>query len=40
MVILDGHLVAFDTKAVLVEENSYYRSASKIAAGAAGGILP
>ncbi len=40
MVILDGRLVAFDTKAVLREENHYYRSASNIAAGAVGGILP
>jgi ATP-binding cassette, subfamily B, bacterial len=40
MVILDGRLVAFDTKAVLEEENPYYRSASMIAAGTAGGALP
>ncbi len=40
MVILDGRLVAFDTKAVLEEENPYYRSASMIAAGTAGGTLP
>ncbi len=40
MVILDGRLVAFDTKAVLEEENPYYRSASMIAAGSAGGTLP
>jgi ATP-binding cassette subfamily B protein len=40
MVILDGHLVAFDTKAVLREENPYYRSASIIAAGTTGGALP
>jgi ABC-type multidrug transport system fused ATPase/permease subunit len=40
MVILDGRLVAFDTKAVLEEENSYYRSASMLAAGAGGGVLP
>jgi len=33
MVILDGRLVAFDTKAVLQEENPYYRSASLLAAG-------
>jgi ABC-type multidrug transport system fused ATPase/permease subunit len=38
MVILDGRLVAFDTKAVLEEENPYYRSASMLAAG--GGVLP
>lgn len=40
MVILDGHLVAFDTKAVLQRENQYYRTASTIAAGAHGGMLP
>ena len=40
MVILDGKLVAFDTKAVLKEENQYYRSASMIAAGTAEGTLP
>ncbi|HEX4188457.1 MAG TPA: ABC transporter ATP-binding protein [Solirubrobacteraceae bacterium] len=40
MVVMDGRLVAFDTKAVLREENSYYRSASMIAAGSPGGILP
>lgn len=39
MVILNGQLVAFDTKSVLEEENSYYRSASMIAAGTAGGTL-
>ncbi len=40
MVILDGRLVAFDTKAVLKEENQYYRAASMIAAGTAQGTLP
>ena len=40
MVILDGHLAAFDTKAVLQRENHYYRSASTIAAGANAGMLP
>jgi ATP-binding cassette subfamily B protein len=40
MVILNGRLVAFDTKAVLQEENPYYRSASTLATGAAGGALP
>jgi ABC-type multidrug transport system fused ATPase/permease subunit len=40
MVVLDGRLVAFDTKAVLIEQNPYYRSASMIAAGAPGGVLP
>jgi ATP-binding cassette subfamily B protein len=33
MVVLDGRLVAFDTKAQLQQENHYYRSASLIAAG-------
>ncbi|MGO9321413.1 MAG: ABC transporter ATP-binding protein [Solirubrobacteraceae bacterium] len=37
MVILDGQLVAFDTKAALQEHNQYYRNASLIAAGAPGG---
>lgn len=40
MVILDGHLAAFDTKAALQEHNHYYRTASLIAAGAPGGALP
>jgi ATP-binding cassette subfamily B protein len=40
MVILDGRLAAFDTKAVLEEKNSYYRSAAMIAASTAGGALP
>lgn len=40
MVIQEGRLVAFDTKAVLTEENTYYRSASIIAAGGAGTVLP
>ena len=40
MVILDGRLVAFDTKAVLQEHNPYYRTASLIAASAAGGAPP
>jgi ABC-type multidrug transport system fused ATPase/permease subunit len=39
MVILDGRLVAFDTKAVLQEENPYYRSASLLASGTSGGLL-
>ena len=38
MVILDGRLVAFDTKAVLQRENPYYRSASTIAAGSQGAL--
>jgi ABC-type multidrug transport system fused ATPase/permease subunit len=33
MVIVDGRLVAFDTRASLLSDNSYYRSASLIAAG-------
>jgi len=37
-VILEGRLVAFDTRAVLQEENSYYRSASLLATGT-GGML-
>jgi ATP-binding cassette, subfamily B, bacterial len=40
MVILDGQLSAFDTKAALQEHNHYYRTASLIAAGAPGGALP
>jgi ABC-type multidrug transport system fused ATPase/permease subunit len=34
MVIVDGRLVAFDTKALLQRENTYYRHASEIAARA------
>jgi ATP-binding cassette subfamily B protein len=37
MVILDGQLVAFDTKAELKEHNQYYRNASLIAASSAPG---
>lgn len=40
MVILDGRLVAFDTKALLQESDPYYRSASKIAFDALGEALP
>ncbi|MGA2321438.1 MAG: ABC transporter ATP-binding protein [Solirubrobacteraceae bacterium] len=40
MVILNGRLAAFDTKAALQERNPYYRSASRIAAGVPGGTLP
>lgn len=40
MVIVDGRLTAFDTKAALQEHNHYYRTASLIAASAAGGALP
>jgi ABC-type multidrug transport system fused ATPase/permease subunit len=35
MVIVDGRLVAFDTRALLREHNHYYRSASLIATGSA-----
>jgi ATP-binding cassette subfamily B protein len=38
MVIVNGRLVAFDTKAVLQRDNPYYRSAATIAAGAHAGI--
>jgi len=40
MVILDGELVAFDTKAELKEHNQYYRNASLIAASSAPGEAP
>jgi ATP-binding cassette subfamily B protein len=40
MVILDGRLVAFDTRAQLKQSNDYYRRASTIAAGAPDGLLP
>ena len=40
MVILDGRLVAFDTRETLKRENAYYREASMIAAGSRGGMLP
>jgi ATP-binding cassette subfamily B protein len=40
MVIVDGRLVAFDTTDLLQSSNSYYRSASTLAAGASGGRLP
>jgi ATP-binding cassette subfamily B protein len=40
MIILGGRMVAFDTKEYLQESNPYYRSASNIAAGALGGVLP
>jgi ATP-binding cassette, subfamily B, bacterial len=33
MVIVDGRLVAFDTKALLQRDNTYYRHASQLAAG-------
>ena len=34
MVIVDGRLVGFDTKALLQTQNTYYRHASQLAAGA------
>jgi ATP-binding cassette, subfamily B, bacterial len=34
MVIVGGQLVAFDTKALLQRQNTYYRHASELAAGA------
>lgn len=40
MVIVDGRLVAFDTKALLQTQNHYYRSASMIAAGTAERTFP
>jgi ATP-binding cassette subfamily B protein len=40
MVIQDGRLAAFDSRLLLQQENQYYRSASRIAAGAPGGVLP
>src|SRR4029077_7437947 len=39
MVIVDGRLVAFDTREMLESENAYYRSASAIATGSPGGGL-
>jgi ATP-binding cassette subfamily B protein len=36
MVIVDGRLAAFDTKALLERDNPYYRQASRLAAGPAG----
>ena len=40
MVIQEGSLAAFDSRLLLQQENQYYRSASRIAAGAPGGVLP
>lgn len=40
MVIMDGRLVAFDSKENLQQQNSYYRSASLIAAGMPERALP
>ena len=37
MVILDGRLAAFDTRAMLQAENAYYHSATMLAAGSGGG---
>jgi ABC-type multidrug transport system fused ATPase/permease subunit len=37
MVIMDGRLVAFDTRELLQAENSYYRSAALLAAGTSEG---
>jgi ABC-type multidrug transport system ATPase subunit len=37
MIIIDGKLAAFDTIALLQRHNSYYRTASTLAAG---GTLP
>lgn len=39
MVVIEGRLAAFAPIALLREQNAYYRSATKIAAGAAGGRL-
>ncbi|HEX8715208.1 MAG TPA: ABC transporter ATP-binding protein [Solirubrobacteraceae bacterium] len=36
MVIVDGRLVAFDTKALLQTQNTYYRHASQLATGSTG----
>jgi len=36
MVIVDGRLAAFDTRALLERDNTYYRHASHLAAGAPG----
>jgi ATP-binding cassette subfamily B protein len=38
MVIVDGRLVAFDTKALLREHNPYYRSAALMASGTPGAL--
>jgi ATP-binding cassette subfamily B protein len=38
MVIVDGRLVAFDTKALLQTQSSYYRHASQLAAGTTTGL--
>lgn len=40
MVMIDGRLVAFDTKALLETGNSYFRSAAALAAGAGGAAVP
>ncbi len=40
IVVIDGRLAAFDTVDLLRRENPYYRSASALASGASGGMLP
>jgi len=40
MVIQEGRLAAFDSRALLQQENQYYRSASAIASGTPGAVLP
>jgi ATP-binding cassette subfamily B protein len=40
MVIVDGRLVAFDTRDLLREHNPYYRSAALIASGASQSTVP
>jgi ABC-type multidrug transport system fused ATPase/permease subunit len=40
MVIQEGRLAAFDSRLLLQQQNQYYRSASMIAAGAPGRVLP
>jgi ABC-type multidrug transport system fused ATPase/permease subunit len=40
MVIQEGRLAAFDSRLLLQQQNQYYRSASAIAAGVPGGVLP
>ncbi|HXB15564.1 MAG TPA: ABC transporter ATP-binding protein [Solirubrobacteraceae bacterium] len=40
MIIQEGRLAAFDSRVLLQQQNQYYRSASMIAAGVPGGVLP
>jgi hypothetical protein len=40
MVIIDGRLAAFDTVDLLQKNNSYYQSATLLAASGAEGHLP